>query len=116
MSRSRKKKRPGLVRAFSWAAARNRYEDVTAAPPLNDFPGNPSAPQRAWKRAGRQCFAQSPDHDLLVGATHHRITGLALERSGERRQVGWCADRTELFRCVRIGVDDHLEVIRCHLA
>src|SRR3546814_1630525 len=46
-----------------------------------------------------------------VGADH-RLAGLALERGGERRHVRGRADRAELRRCVRIGVQAHLQLVR----
>src|SRR3546814_7071643 len=48
-----------------------------------------------------------PISDPLVVRPHHRVAGLAAERLGERRHVRRRADRAELRRCVRIGVEPH---------
>src|SRR5690606_7186115 len=53
-----------------------------------------------------------PDHDALVVRTDHGVACLALERRRERRHVRGRADRAELRRSVRIGVQAHLEFVR----
>src|SRR5690606_40642252 len=75
-----------------------------------------------WKGPGmpgpflEQSVIALPDHDALVLRADHRVTGLALERGRERRHVRGRADRAELRRRMRIGVQPHLEFVRGEVA
>jgi hypothetical protein len=48
---------------------------------------------------------------LCVGRTHHRITGLALERGGERLHVCRCGHGADRYRCMRVGVEPQLHLL-----